>query len=90
MQRFALDESGGEGRAEARQRKREADAVVAAIEPLILAFRRWCITSHVEPPTVDEFRAILEGAAAIRADLDHADEVGVDHQDRPLLRRVLG
>lgn len=82
---LASAESGDEGLA----RKREHDAVVAAIEPLILAFRRWCVRRNIEPPTTAEFRAILEESAEIRADLDHADEVGVDHASRPMLREVL-
>ena len=66
----------------------ESEALVRGTESLIIAFRRWCISAQGEPPSVEEFREILLVAAEIRADLDRADEVGIDHQGRRLLRDV--
>lgn len=34
---------------------------------LVIAFRRWCKRNGVEPPTVDQYRSILDEAAALAA-----------------------
>lgn len=65
-----------------------AEVIVAALDPLILSFRRWCVRGGVEPPTVEEFRQILAEASEIREDLDRADAVGFGHDGIPLLRKV--
>lgn len=34
---------------------------------LVIVFRRWCIRKGIEPPTVDEYRRILDEAGLIVA-----------------------
>ena len=70
-------------------RKIEADAITLGIESLILAFRRYCIFRWNVEVSVTEFRHILTMATDIRADLDHADEVGVPSENRHFAREVL-
>lgn len=37
-------------------------AVASSTANLVIAFRRWCKRKGIEPPTVDEYRAILDEA----------------------------
>ena len=43
----------------------ERQAVADSTANLVIAFRRWCKRKGIEPPTVDEYRLILEEAARL-------------------------
>lgn len=65
-----------------------ADAITHGIEPLILAFRQWCLRRGYAEPTIEQFREMLLEAAEIRADLA-SKQIARWHEPRETLAQEL-